>query len=147
MVTATLTRPTSIAPTSSCERKVMLVENVDVGLLHAPRPRTIFLEPISKRNRRRKSMALDKSSTAQSEINELNTGHELTETPTEDYREHTTDPRSPIQSDLRSEVSGDSGVSNSTSLSRLEAPLSQVGTLTSAKQQAVDKKTITATVE
>ncbi|KAJ4130933.1 ph-response sensor protein [Fusarium equiseti] len=147
MVTATLTRPTSIAPTSSCERKVMLVENVDVGLLHAPRPRTIFLEPISKRNRRRKSMALDKSSTAQSEINELNAGHELTETPTEDYREHTTDPRSPIQSDLRSEVSGDSGVSNSTSLSRLEAPLSQVGTLTSAKQQAVDKKTITATVE
>ncbi|CEI64782.1 unnamed protein product [Fusarium venenatum] len=147
MVTATLTRPTSIAPTSSCERKVMLVENVDVGLLHTPRPRTIFLEPISKRNRRRKSMVIDKSSAAHSEINEVNTGHELTETPTEDYREHTTDPRSPIQSDLRSEVSGESGVSNSTSLSRPEVPLSQVGTLTSAKQQAVDKKTITATVE
>ncbi|KAL4730060.1 ph-response sensor protein [Fusarium chlamydosporum] len=125
----------------------MLVENVDVGLLHAPRPRTIFLEPISKRNRRRKSMALDKSSTIQSDINDINTGHELTETPTEDYREHNTDPRSPIQSDLRSEVSGESGVSNSTSLSRPEAALSQVGTLTSAKQQAVDKKTITATIE
>ncbi|KAF0643647.1 hypothetical protein FPSE5266_08579 [Fusarium pseudograminearum] len=147
MVTATLTRPTSIAPTSSCERKVMLVENVDVGLLHTPRPRTIFLEPISKRNRRRKSMVIDKSPAAQSEVNEVNTGHELTETPTEDYREHTADPRSPIQSDLRSEVSGDSGVSNSTSLSRPEVALSQVGTLTSAKQQAVDKKTITATVE
>jgi hypothetical protein len=92
-------------------------------------------------------MVIDKSSTAHSEINELNTGHELTETPTEDYREHTTDPRSPIQSDLRSEVSGESGVSNSTSLSRPEATLSQVGTLTSAKQQAVDKKTITATIE
>lgn len=147
MVTATLTRPTSIAPTSSCERKVILVENVDVGLLHTPRPRTIFLEPISKRNRRRKSMVIDKSPAAHSEVNEVNAGHELTETPTEDYREHTTDPRSPIQSDLRSEVSGDSGVSNSTSLSRPEVALSQVGTLTSAKQQAVDKKTITATVE
>ncbi|KAM0275558.1 hypothetical protein ACHAPA_000422 [Fusarium lateritium] len=147
MVTATLTRPTSIAPTSSCERKVMLVENVDVGLLQIPRPRTIFLEPISKRNRRRKSMVLDKSATSPSEINEINTEQDPMETPTEDIREHNADPRSPIQSDMRSEVSGESGVSNSTSLSRPEVALSQVGTLTSAKQQAVDKKTITATVE
>ncbi|KAI6770428.1 hypothetical protein HG530_005057 [Fusarium avenaceum] len=147
MVTATLTRPTSIAPTSSCERKVMLVENVDVGLLQTPRPRTIFLEPISKRNRRRKSMVLDKSATSPSEVSEVNTEHDPIETPTEDLREHNADPRSPIQSDMRSEVSGESGVSNSTSFSRPEAALSQVGTLTSAKQQAVDKKTITATIE
>ncbi|KAM0345321.1 hypothetical protein ACHAPU_006720 [Fusarium lateritium] len=147
MVTATLTRPTSIAPTSSCERKVMLVENVDVGLLQTPRPRTIFLEPISKRNRRRKSMVLDKSATSPSEINEINSEQDPIETPTEELREHNADPRSPIQSDMRSEVSGESGVSNSTSLSRPEVALSQVGTLTSAKQQAVDKKTITATVE
>ncbi|KAM0564149.1 hypothetical protein ACHAPJ_000358 [Fusarium lateritium] len=147
MVTATLTRPTSIAPTSSCERKVMLVENVDVGLLHTPRPRTIFLEPISKRTRRRKSMVLDKSSVAPAEINEVNSEQDPIETPTEDFREHGADPRSPMQSDMRSEVSGESGVSNTTSLSRPEVTLSQVGTLTSAKQQAVDKKTITATVE
>ncbi|KAF4445420.1 hypothetical protein F53441_10870 [Fusarium austroafricanum] len=147
MVTATLTRPTSIAPTSSCERKVMLVENVDVGLLPTPRPRTIFLEPISKRNRRRKSMVLDKSPAAPSDVNEFNSEQDPLETPTEDPREQGPNPRSPIQSDMRSEVSGESGVSNSTSLSRPEATLSQVGTLTSAKQQAVDKKTITATVE
>lgn len=147
MVTATLTRPTSIAPTSSCERKVMLVEDVDVGLLPVPRPRTIFLEPISKRNRRRKSMVMDKSTAAPSEINEFNSEQDPLETPTEDLREQVTNPRSPIQSDMRSEISGESGVSNSTSLSRPEAALSQVGTLTSAKQQAVDKKTITATVE
>ncbi|KAF5577250.1 pH-response regulator palF RIM8 [Fusarium pseudoanthophilum] len=118
MVTATLTRPTSIAPTSSCERKVM-----------------------------RKSMVMDKSAAAPSEINELNSEQDPLETPTEDLREQVTNPRSPIQSDMRSEISGESGISNSTSLSRPEAALSQVGTLTSAKQQAVDKKTITATVE
>ncbi|KAF5551034.1 pH-response regulator palF RIM8 [Fusarium napiforme] len=118
MVTATLTRPTSIAPTSSCERKVM-----------------------------RKSMVMDKSAAAPSEINELNSEQDPLETPMEDLREHVTNPRSPIQSDMRSEISGESGISNSTSLSRPEAALSQVGTLTSAKQQAVDKKTITATVE
>ncbi|KAF5022107.1 hypothetical protein F66182_5853 [Fusarium sp. NRRL 66182] len=147
MVTATLTRPTSIAPTASCERKVMLVENVDVGLVHTPRPRTIFLEPISKRTRRRKSMALDKTSVAPSEINEVSSEQDPVETPTEEIREHSVDPRSPIQSDMRSEISGESGVSNSTSLSRPENTISQVGTLTSAKQQAVDKKTITATIE
>ncbi|KAF5616741.1 pH-response regulator palF RIM8 [Fusarium sp. NRRL 52700] len=118
MVTATLTRPTSIAPTSSCERKVM-----------------------------RKSMVMDKSAAAPSEINEFNSEQDPLETPAEDLREQVTNPRSPIQSDMRSEISGESGVSNSTSLSRPEAALSQVGTLTSAKQQAVDKKTITATVE
>ncbi|KAF5723405.1 environmental pH response palF [Fusarium mundagurra] len=118
MVTATLTRPTSIAPTSSCERKVM-----------------------------RKSMVMDKSAAAPSEINEFNSEQDPLETPTEDVREQVTNPRSPIQSDMRSEISGESGISNSTSLSRPEAALSQVGTLTSAKQQAVDKKTITATVE
>ncbi|KAI7768047.1 hypothetical protein LZL87_001921 [Fusarium oxysporum] len=118
MVTATLTRPTSIAPTSSCERKVM-----------------------------RKSIVMDKSTAAPSEINEFNSEQDPLETPTEDLREQVTNPRSPIQSDMRSEISGESGVSNSTSLSRPEAALSQVGTLTSAKQQAVDKKTITATVE
>ncbi|KAF5538755.1 pH-response regulator palF RIM8 [Fusarium mexicanum] len=118
MVTATLTRPTSIAPTSSCERKVM-----------------------------RKSMVMDKSAAAPSDINEFNSEQDPLETPTEDLREQVTNPRSPIQSDMRSEISGESGVSNSTSLSRPEAALSQVGTLTSAKQQAVDKKTITATVE
>lgn len=147
MVTATLTRPTSIAPTSSCERKVMLVENVDIGSLQAPRPRTIFLEPISKRTRRKKSMVLDKSSAAPSEVNELGSEPDPVETPTEDTREHAVDTRSPIQSDMRSEVSGESGVSGSTGVSRPDLTLSQVGTLTSAKQQAVDKKTITATIE
>src|SRR6478752_2226805 len=99
------------------------------------------------RYRRRKSMVMDKSTAAPSEINEFNSEQDPLETPTEDLREQVTNPRSPIQSDMRSEISGESGVSNSTSLSRPEAALSQVGTLTSAKQQAVDKKTITATVE
>ncbi|KAJ3501145.1 hypothetical protein NM208_g16994 [Fusarium decemcellulare] len=146
MVTATLTRPTSITPTSSCERKVMLVENVDIGLLQAPRPRTIFLEPISKRTRRKKSMMLDKSTVAPSEVNEISSEPDPAETPTEETRDHAADSRSP-QSDIRSEVSGESGVSGSTSMSRPDLTLSQVGTLTSAKQQAVDKKTITATIE
>lgn len=54
MITATLTRPTTIAPTTSCERKIYLQEKLDIGNLTAPRPRTIYLEPIPKRSRRKK---------------------------------------------------------------------------------------------
>lgn len=151
-ITATLTRPTTIAATSSCDRKVMLVENVDIGLLQAPRPRTIFLEPISKRTRRKKSMMLDKaaSPTEVTEIPEHDSSDQTSPGTCEDARDHgaTTDTRSPIQSDMRSEVSGESA---STSVSRNDvSSLAHLGTLpssASAKQQAVDKKTITATIE
>lgn len=47
------------------------MENVDIGLLQAPRPRTIFLEPISKRTRRKKSMILDKAASSPTEITEI----------------------------------------------------------------------------
>ncbi|KAF7541366.1 hypothetical protein G7Z17_g11957 [Cylindrodendrum hubeiense] len=148
-ITATITRPTSINPTSSCDRKVMLVENVDIGLLPAPPPRTIFLEPISKRTRRKKSIILDKASMSPTEVTEIIPDPDSVE-PTapgasDDSHDPTADARSPIPSDVRSEVSGESA---STGVSRNDLALSQIGTLTaSAKQQAVDKKTITATVE
>lgn len=146
-ITATLTRPTSINPTTSCDRKVMLVENIDIGLLPTPPPRTIFLEPISKRTRRKKSIVLDKASMPPTEVTEVPPDPDDPTAPgaSDDSRDPTADARSPIQSDVRSEVSGDSA---STGVSRNDLSLSQIGTLTaSAKQQAVDKKTITATVE
>ncbi|KAF7542972.1 hypothetical protein G7046_g10083 [Stylonectria norvegica] len=154
MITATLTRPTTITPTASCDRKVLLVEKVDIGLLQPPRPRTIFLEPISKRTRRKKSMVLEKAVIAAPETNELGSEADSVDPSaltalTEDPHNHTiTNQRSPIQSDMRSDVSGESGLSASTGVSRAELALSQVGTLTaSAKQQAVDDRTITATIE
>ncbi|KAH7163234.1 hypothetical protein B0J13DRAFT_615824 [Dactylonectria estremocensis] len=148
-ITATLTRPTSINPTTSCDRKVMLVEDVDIGLLPTPQPRTIFLEPISKRTRRKKSIVLDKSAMSPIEVAEIHTDPDPVDTTvpgaSDESRDATTDARSPIQSDMRSDVSGESA---STGVSRNDLALSQIGTLTaSAKQQAVDKKTITATVE
>ena len=58
MITATLTRPLSMgtkAPAkTSCERKLYLAEKVDIGPLVPPRPRTIYLEPISKRPKKKK---------------------------------------------------------------------------------------------
>ena len=51
MITATLTRPTTISPTTACDRKVYFVERIVVAPLYPPKPRTITLEPISRRSR------------------------------------------------------------------------------------------------
>ena len=51
MITSTLTRPTTINPTSSCDRKIYVVEAVDIAQVRRPKPRTITLEPIPRRTR------------------------------------------------------------------------------------------------
>ncbi|CAG9938380.1 unnamed protein product [Clonostachys rosea f. rosea IK726] len=143
LIMATLTRPTSMAATTSCDRKVTLVEKVDIGLLAPPRPKTIFLEPISKRVKTRKSFAPEKvvQATTQEVTNDLasEVGSVAPSTTAEDLNRD----RGLDQSDIRSEISGESGRSASTGgLSRAE--LAQVAT---ANQQVVDDKTITTTVE
>ncbi|KAK2026197.1 arrestin domain-containing protein [Colletotrichum zoysiae] len=156
MITATLTRPTSISPTSSCDRKIQLVEKIDIGPLAPPRPRTIYLEPISKKSRRKRAAGLDKASLAlDAHENSSDAEHQDAEravdspAPTEDHthdpQEH---PRSPTHTDMQSEVSGDSTVSSSTgiSLSRTEPQIAS-NSLSNSKMQAVDEKTITATIE
>jgi arrestin-related trafficking adapter 9 len=62
-VTATLTRPTTIAPTLSCDRRVLFQDSIDVGHTPTSKPRIISLEPISKRGRVKakvKQTSLDK---------------------------------------------------------------------------------------
>ncbi|KAG9824605.1 hypothetical protein KCU63_g16504, partial [Aureobasidium melanogenum] len=49
MLTATLTRPTTIAPVITHDQKIYLVERVDIAPLLAPKPRTITLEPVSRK--------------------------------------------------------------------------------------------------
>ncbi|KAF4581126.1 pH-response regulator protein palF/RIM8 [Ophiocordyceps camponoti-floridani] len=162
MITATLTRPTTIAPTSSCDRKVTLIQKIDIGMLSTPRPRTIFLEPISKRARRKKpttmnttamtTTTLERIPTASiAEANDAASEPDLAERYTIAEDSGPSDLRSHIPSDLRSEVSGESGRTASTAISRAEAShLSQLGAAsmtTAAKQQVVDDKTITATIE
>ena len=51
MITSTLTRPTTMNPTSSCDRKIYVVEAVDIAQVRRPKPRTITLEPIPRRIR------------------------------------------------------------------------------------------------
>ncbi|KAK3394303.1 hypothetical protein B0H63DRAFT_42517 [Podospora didyma] len=167
VITATLTRPTSIAPTASCERKVYLVEKIDIGLLSPPRARTIYLEPISKRSKKKKpaasvagaertSVASDTLETAgdlestRANANENSTEGSLSvvgEDLGQDFM--TNNLRSPVHSDLRS-VSGDSAASVSSGPSRGGGDATTVGPpggSTSGKKAPIVKdRTITATI-
>lgn len=49
MITATVTRPTTISPMISCDRKIYFVERIDISPLYPPKSRTITLEPVSRR--------------------------------------------------------------------------------------------------
>lgn len=51
MLVATLTRPTTIAPTLSCERKLTFIESIDIAFQNVPKPRVITLTPLTKRPR------------------------------------------------------------------------------------------------
>ncbi|PVH97803.1 hypothetical protein DM02DRAFT_67813 [Periconia macrospinosa] len=55
MLTATLTRPTTISPTTSDNKKVHFVDVIDVAPIPEPKPRIISLEPISRRTRTKPS--------------------------------------------------------------------------------------------
>ncbi|KAK3310046.1 uncharacterized protein B0T15DRAFT_546393 [Chaetomium strumarium] len=167
MITATLTRPASIGtkgtPKTSCERKVYLVEKVDVGPLTPPRPRTIYLEPISKRAKKKKppiaspekgpvgaDAAISASDQDSTRANENSTegslsviGEDLEHEPTGH------NPRSPRQSDVRS-ISSDSAGSGSTGRSRPSDGHVVLATTASSggkNGRAVRERTITATVE
>lgn len=154
--------------TTTCDRKIELVEQVDVGTLPAPRPRTIYLQPISKRSKKKKatgSTVSDRGTAITAEgAGESSSDFDSTravETSTEGSlvaddanQDAHQNPRSPVNSDLRSEVSGDSAVSGSTGLSSRErADPNQSGSLGTVqagiprKSVSSKDKTITTTIE
>ncbi|MCJ1350497.1 MAG: ph-response sensor protein [Icmadophila ericetorum] len=53
IITSTMTRPTTIAPTTIFERKIHLVDSVDIASIRKPKPRVITLEPIPRKSKTR----------------------------------------------------------------------------------------------
>lgn len=51
MLTSTMTRPTTIMPTATCDRKVYLIEAIDIAPLLQPKPKIVTLERISRRSK------------------------------------------------------------------------------------------------
>ncbi len=166
MIQATLTRPAMTAPTQTCDRKICLVEPVDIGSLTPPHARTISLEPIPKKSRRRRPVPPEKSPVAADALEtpatdwdsaraaeNSNEGSVVAADDVSQEVQHS--PRSPIPSDLQSEISGDSAVSASTGRSGKPSdpsphPGSSSGSQTGgapARTPTADERTITATIE
>ncbi|KFY06881.1 hypothetical protein V492_07656 [Pseudogymnoascus sp. VKM F-4246] len=157
MIRSTLTRPTSIAATSTCERKISLVETVDIGPMSIPKPRTISLEPIAKSSRkhiRSAARAEQAAAEASRSSGQPNPTESTTAEETASQRPSTSNPpsspTSPLHSDLQSEISEGSVVSSSSTgyvigHSTQSKPAS--GSPDTATNKPVPNKTITAKIE
>ncbi|KAE9381677.1 hypothetical protein N431DRAFT_11330 [Stipitochalara longipes BDJ] len=170
MITATMTRPTSIAATSSCDRKVSFVETVDIGLMPPPKAKVISLEPIPRKARRRKTVknreneSQDRTDATSVKDTARQTGSPLPQEHDNQVEsiDHQPTPRSPVPSEAQSVVSTatstDSTVSSSTGLSfRLGPVPSSAKSAQSLKHSksesrngsscSVEDQTITATIQ
>jgi hypothetical protein len=156
MLTSTLTRPTTMSPTTSCDAKVTLRDVIDVAPVAEPKPRVISLEPISRRTRTKPSKL--RPDTAVSESVPPTPGGStetprlgpLRSEPSNDTPEEITNPRSPSPS----ETSFASQMSSS-GASGTEYGIRSVNTVTDAggfiaangSRPTVKGKTITATID
>jgi arrestin-related trafficking adapter 9 len=66
MITATLTKPTTINPIQTCETRIHLTDNIDIAAYHPPKPRVISIHPVSRRVNRKRSTV--KPSTQQDKL-------------------------------------------------------------------------------
>ena len=162
MITATITRPTSIAATASCDQKLSLVETVDIALMRPPKPRTISLEPISKRVRIRRATKNKESNlpnapeAGSSSERARGTISPLPDDSASQYgpAEHSSNPQSPAPSDAMSTIStptGTESTTSSTTHSTRHDALSSTAKSAKDSQRgsnsSMDDKTITATIE
>ncbi|KAL7628566.1 ph-response sensor protein [Parahypoxylon ruwenzoriense] len=170
MVTATLTRPTSIAATSSCETKVALVEKVDIGLLVPPRERKVCMQTLRRRQKKKKKPTPtiapsthrgSMSTETQEPASDLDStrANENSNRSSVSLGEVTTVgppannlPRSPLRTDLipgdlQSEISGDSVVSNNSGSNSARGADASAESVAASKASGNDEREITATVE
>lgn len=156
MIRSTLTRPTSIAATSTCERKISLVETVDIGPMSVPKPRIISLEPIAKNSRKHRSAAKAEQAAAESlkSSAQPKTAESAAAEDSASQRPSISNPpsspTSPLHSDLQSEISEGSVVSSSSTgyvigHSTQSKPVSS--TPDTGSNKPAPNKTITAKIE
>ncbi|KAI0533077.1 hypothetical protein GGR58DRAFT_136943 [Xylaria digitata] len=163
-VTATLTRPTAISPTSSCEARVSLVEKMDVGLIPPPRERRVFLQTMRRRPKKGKSVIspvtpATKGHLTLTEVTEALSDRDsrVTESPnnssmnlgnpTPASLDVENLPPNPVPADVQSEISGESVASNNSASYSVRGADASGESSTGSKHSGHDDREITATVE
>lgn len=150
MISSTLTRPTTIAPTMTCDRKVSYQEDIDVASLFRPMPRVISLQPISRREKsKHRSRRKVASPNKQQQCKDETTADTGQENRTVVSRTNSTDvepPQSPAPSDMSFESCHSSGGTGSAAASNppsVRTDDSKIGKI----KQSPTTKPVTATVE
>ncbi|KAI1817762.1 hypothetical protein GGS20DRAFT_485928 [Poronia punctata] len=161
LVTATLTRPTPIAPTTSCEARVTLVEKLDVGLVSPPRERKVFLQTMKRRPKKKKpatpaTITATKTHAPLTEIAETipdrdvprATGSSNNSNLNLGNAHHEVENlRDPSLADVRSEISGESAASNRSASYSTQGADASGDSAAGSKHSGHDEREITATVE
>ncbi|EDN11407.1 pH-response regulator protein PalF [Histoplasma capsulatum] len=140
MLTSTLTRPTTISPTISCDKRIMLLETIDIAPLPVPKARIISLEPIIRRSKARSKT----KSASREQITHSSTVAEPVANGIENKP-----PLSPVPSEL----SNSSCMSNSTQSFQIISEPNSAKSLSLANDDSLSsntpsaERTITATTE
>ena len=151
MLTSTLTRPTTIYPTTIRHHKLSLVESIDIAPLNKPKLQVISMKPLSKhltgKKRGKRSMAPYTKGVVPDSASSTKDGLQASDLGSTGPKIEDEPPESPAQS----EASSVSAVSSSTRSyrSKLTPPLANLVTRTASRNSAsfpVDK-TITAAIE
>lgn len=154
MITATLTRPTTITPTIFCDRKVYFVERIDISPLYPPKPRTITLAPIPRRHRA-KEQARKLVDSSEKKSRKTDSAEQGSDPPRHSEASsglsgvpETNSPDSPDASELsfRSQPSSQDQTSQSEYQQRWSPTTSEEGRFNASKSSLANK-VITATIE
>ncbi|KAK7536738.1 hypothetical protein IWX49DRAFT_593719 [Phyllosticta citricarpa] len=149
MLTSTMTRPTTIMPTATCDRKVYLIEAIDIAPLLQPKPRVVTLERVSRRSKTKSkskkgvSSSGDQSTPQTTEQSRSSRVSELSSPADE-----TEAPGSPAPSDTSFDShfsSSNGGSSNASGPLSIRADTAK--TASSSKAALHDPSPITATIE
>lgn len=139
-----------MSPTTTCERKVYLLETVDVAPFFEPKPRVISLEPISRRARAKSAMSKREGAssvateTATSGALSVNTNKGTSEGSGE--HEDLETPGSPAPSDISFDTQFSSGGASAGEAAPFSIRTGQSGK-PNASKASLAGKTITSTIE
>jgi len=149
MLSATLTRPTTISPTTTHDTKVYLLETIDIAPILEPKPRVISLEPILRRSRAR-SNAKKRTTPADSPQQSVDGAEASRSSRVPELGSVTEESHAP-GSPAPSDVSFDSQFSNVTGSGvdsgRLSVSTGDSGGTLNGSKTSLKEKTITATIE
>ncbi|KAF2112418.1 hypothetical protein BDV96DRAFT_497882 [Lophiotrema nucula] len=149
MLTSTLTRPTTISPTTSCDAKVFLMDVIDIAPVAEPKPRVISLEPISRRARTKNARKRAMAEAAQQGMENGDTGKGGRVSELNSVAEEVDTPGSPAPSDtsFESHVSSGNGSGTGTEYGVRSVHTTIENSSVNGSRPTFKGKTITATVE